>query len=81
MLEEKTPLNVYRRELQVALGGRKGRAYTGMKRALNAYREGVLDIPDDRSKSGRISISVMPASSATATDLSTAFTRWTLLSG
>ena len=50
MLEEKSPLNIYRRDLQTALGGRKGRAYKAMKRALNEYRECVLDVPDERVK-------------------------------
>ena len=50
MLHEKSPLNVYRRDLQAALGGRKGRAYKSMKWALNTYREGILDIPDEHVK-------------------------------
>ena len=41
---------VYRRDLRAALGGRKGRAYNSMKRALNTYAAGVLDVPDERVK-------------------------------
>ena len=50
MLQEESPLNIYRNDLQAALGGRKGRVYKSMKRALNVYREGVLDVPDESVK-------------------------------
>ena len=47
---EEELLDVYRRDLRAALGGRKGRAYNSMKRALNTYAAGVLDVPDERVK-------------------------------
>ena len=50
MLQEKTPLDIYREDLQAALGGRRGRAYKQMSLALEEYGEGVLDVPDESVK-------------------------------
>ena len=41
---------LYKKDLQAALGGRKGRAYKSLTRALSEYDAGVLDVPDDRVK-------------------------------
>ena len=50
MQRENSPLDIYREDLQGALGGLKGMAFKFMTRAIERYGEGVLDVPDEAVK-------------------------------
>ena len=48
MQQEETLLSLYQEDLLMALGGRNGRAFKSLSRALCEHGSGVLNMPDDR---------------------------------